>query len=268
VYEEGQASAVALMKDWKTLFALNNSGWSKKQGGPEEDESWAKDMSLADMGLQNVQGQNPQEEDPGVQDAETEEEDEIDEDDNAGDKQDTMSQDSAFGLVGEGGTPLPKGANEVTSDKPDGNVDSTATKTMLDVPLILDAVEEDDLPRKRPRLEPDIQGKPVKKGLSPVNLADNQGHNRNQPETQSSTRSAMSIRKSTRDERPATKKEARAPSASSTRNNNKRKASEEVEDGESRLFRPTASSRAKRVATVAGSETTASVRQTRNSKKK
>lgn len=55
LYKDGQEKKVALMKNWRETF--KTSGWSRTSDDFDEDESWAKDMSLADMGLQSVQRQ-------------------------------------------------------------------------------------------------------------------------------------------------------------------------------------------------------------------
>ncbi|OAL33373.1 hypothetical protein AYO20_07384 [Fonsecaea nubica] len=48
---------VALMKNWKDVFAIKDNGWNQSTGQAEDDESWANEMSLADMGLKHVQRQ-------------------------------------------------------------------------------------------------------------------------------------------------------------------------------------------------------------------
>jgi hypothetical protein len=57
-YKNGQDGKVALMKNWKEIFAITDDGWGRQGGETKDDESWAKDMSLADMGLQTAQRQS------------------------------------------------------------------------------------------------------------------------------------------------------------------------------------------------------------------
>ncbi|KIW89761.1 uncharacterized protein Z519_09918 [Cladophialophora bantiana CBS 173.52] len=57
-YNDGQEERVALMKNWKDIFAIKNNGWNQSPERTGDDESWAKDMSLEDMGLRHVQRQS------------------------------------------------------------------------------------------------------------------------------------------------------------------------------------------------------------------
>jgi len=58
IYHEGQYKKVALLKNWKEVFATNGPSRGKFAKGPlRHDEAWANDMSLADMGLHNARGQ-------------------------------------------------------------------------------------------------------------------------------------------------------------------------------------------------------------------
>ncbi|RVX69821.1 hypothetical protein B0A52_06466 [Exophiala mesophila] len=50
-YKVGQGDPVAFLKNWKQVFSIQDDGWNKVASKTDNDESWAKDMSLADMGL-------------------------------------------------------------------------------------------------------------------------------------------------------------------------------------------------------------------------
>lgn len=75
-YTDGQEKKVALMKDWKQAFAVKDNGWRRSTTQGEDDESWAKDMSLADMGLQNLPRQASFEQETQQAEPEFEEDDE------------------------------------------------------------------------------------------------------------------------------------------------------------------------------------------------
>jgi hypothetical protein len=60
-YQDGHDKKVALMKDWRTLFEIKDNGWG--QSSAEDNESWANNLSLADMGLLHMRRQGSFEQD-------------------------------------------------------------------------------------------------------------------------------------------------------------------------------------------------------------
>lgn len=47
----GQGDQISLMKDWRQVFSIKDDGWGRRTDADDNDESWAKDLGLADMGL-------------------------------------------------------------------------------------------------------------------------------------------------------------------------------------------------------------------------
>ncbi|EXJ66115.1 uncharacterized protein A1O5_10730 [Cladophialophora psammophila CBS 110553] len=76
-FNDGQEERVALMKNWKDIFAIKDNGWHQSPERTGDDESWAKDMSLEDMGLRHVQRQSSFDQRTQHAEAEFEEEDEV-----------------------------------------------------------------------------------------------------------------------------------------------------------------------------------------------
>lgn len=89
-YKVGQGDTVAFLKDWKQVFSIQDDGWNKVTSNADNDESWAKDMSLADMGLGTLHREKSFEqarlESEDEADEEEEEEEEGEEEENDGDE--------------------------------------------------------------------------------------------------------------------------------------------------------------------------------------
>ena len=83
----GQGDRISLMKNWKQVFSIKDDGWGRRTDTTDNDESWAKDLGLADMGLQPQrqmsfeQGPVQEEEEYDDEDSNVQSEDENDEPD-------------------------------------------------------------------------------------------------------------------------------------------------------------------------------------------
>ncbi|KAK4944476.1 hypothetical protein LTR10_016150 [Elasticomyces elasticus] len=243
-YNTGQGMKVALMKNWKEVFAITDDGWSKQRHQSDEDESWAKDMSLADMGLQNMQGKALEADAEGqpseyaVENVEEVEDGDEDEEDVSLIAEDDVEQDDSIGV-----------ASKKESEPPPTTTDLLANDT--------DHENSEELPRKRRRVEVEV---PVSQ-LSRTSLVDS---------VPSQKRSSAKAK----GKLPAVQQIESEPVKTQILNEiksngiKKRKAIDEPEEGG--FNRPTASSRAKRVASTTSKISqngTSSTRQTRSSKK-
>lgn len=74
-HNAGQGDRISLMKNWRQVFSIKDDGWGRRTDATDNDESWAKDLGLADMGLQ-PQRQKSFEQEPVREDDEYEDEDE------------------------------------------------------------------------------------------------------------------------------------------------------------------------------------------------
>ena len=72
----GQGDRISLMKNWRQVFSIKDDGWGRRTDAIDNDESWAKDLGLADMGLQ-PQRQSSFEQGPVQQDDDYDEEDSV-----------------------------------------------------------------------------------------------------------------------------------------------------------------------------------------------
>ncbi|KIX96658.1 uncharacterized protein Z520_07377 [Fonsecaea multimorphosa CBS 102226] len=162
-YKDGQEEKVALMKNWKDIFAIKDSGWTQSQGQAAEDESWANDMSLADMGLRHVQRQPSH--DPTTQDAGAE----IEEDDD-------FAESIAEGALEEehdGQIIISKegpGSNSIDSrhavvGKEDDEGGGRSSHGVLD---------EDEIPRKKRRVKADPPSPPDSSEIVVVDAHENE----------------------------------------------------------------------------------------------
>ncbi|KAI1614013.1 hypothetical protein EDD37DRAFT_635067 [Exophiala viscosa] len=247
-YNTGQGVKVALMKNWKEVFAITNDGWGKQRHQSDEDESWAKDMSLADMGLQNMQGKALDQAPEGQPAKYKVENDEEDGDEEGGEDEedvDLMVEDEV----------------EIDEDDTNGlasNKESEPPPSATDaVPLRTDLENNEELPRKRRRVEVEV---PVSQ-LSRTSLVDSVPSQRR---STAKAKGKMPAVQQTESE------PVKAQMLNETKSNGikKRKATDEPEEGG--FNRPTASSRAKRVASTTSTVSqngANSGRQTRSSKK-
>ncbi|KIX09463.1 uncharacterized protein Z518_00543 [Rhinocladiella mackenziei CBS 650.93] len=165
LYRNGQESKVALMKNWKEVFAITDDGWHPGLGQSKEDESWAHNMSLADMGLQNVHGQTFHR-DADRQETEFEDDDEFNEFD--GEEDDVEEGDVVIGFPGILPASVARASHLSAASVEDAGGGQGISK-MTSVNLTSkhvhpsngrDALSEDDLPRKQRRLKLDISSPP------------------------------------------------------------------------------------------------------------
>ncbi len=233
-YKNGQDSKVALMKNWKELFAITDDGWGRQGGERKDDESWAKDMSLADMGLQTVQHQSFPE-DPEAQNEYGEDENE-DEAQTAGEVDDEDDDEEADKA-------------EESIAVPD--VKSTPDPAPLDTQA--EEVDEDAQPRKkRRRLGTDRP--PPAKGSTAAALeaegtsAKSTPGTASEPDSNAKGKDKISRARSLRP-RPTSIPPTTGQASKAGR---KRKATEEPELEELGASKSTASSRAKRVTSTRG----------------
>lgn len=142
-YKDGQEKKVALMKDWKQIFAFKENGWGRKSA--KEDESWANDMSLADMGLQNLPRQSSYEQNSKEAEDEFEEENEDEEDD----AEEMMAdlQEEAMSSHGHSEADLSRLRSPVPLEEDGGGGESAPSLPVSEV--------DEDIPRKRRRVEPE-----------------------------------------------------------------------------------------------------------------
>ncbi|KAK5226537.1 hypothetical protein LTR47_008994 [Exophiala xenobiotica] len=253
-YNTGGEVKVALMKNWKELFAIKDDGWGRGTGEAEEDESWAKDMSLADMGLQNMQGM-PRDHNVEDENPEAEEEDEEEGDDADDDREEEEYMEADEVDEGDEIDIVP----EMEPKPPPSNTESAAYAE--------EHVDEEDLPRKRRRLRADPTKPSPSPGASTVQVADSHARSTTPG---SHTRSTTAEKNTRGPVEQGLSKQIRSPTANGpvSTTNRKRKATEEPEDRG--LSRSTASSRAKRIASTESRTTltvTETTRRTRSSKK-
>jgi len=248
-YNKGEEVKVALMKNWKELFAITDDGWGRGNGEAEEDESWANDMSLADMGLQNMQGMSR---DHNVEhdNSEDEEEDDVD-----ADREEEKYTEAAEVDEGDEIDVVP----EMEPKPPLSETESAAYAE--------EHVDEEDLPRKRRRLSADLSKSSASPSAAIVQVADSHARSATPGSHTPSTTIEKNARGPVEQGLSAQIGNPTANGPTST-TNRKRKATEEP--GERGLSKSTASSRAKRIASTE-SRTTANVmdttRRTRSSKK-
>ncbi|OCT50432.1 hypothetical protein CLCR_07310 [Cladophialophora carrionii] len=233
-YEGGQENKVALMKDWKEVFAVKDSGWGRASGGEQQDESWANDLSLADMGLRNLPRQASFKHD--------------DQDEEAGFEEDDGAEHIAVGveedMVSDKGSPRPSSSKHRTAmllDEDDGEVphDSPAAQDL----------EDERGPRKKRRVKPDLPSPPDSNEAVTLDLEESQV-------TSKLKAAALAKHDSvTGDSNQTVQAKAPISGGSDVQQIRKRKAAEEPDDG---VNRSTASSRAKRVASSVSNVATSS----------
>lgn len=233
-YKEGQEGKVALMKNWRQVFAITDSGWGRHQQDLTDDESWAKDMSLEDMGLKNVQGP-PVDQGPGPQETVYDEDLQDDGEDHEGETEQIAPDDS------------PSNAFHVKTE----------------------GISDDELPRKRRRLKPDISS-PARASL-PV-VVETEEIKPRTPKSKLSIGETVDKPPDTtaaNDNKAGTVK-VPAVNGLSLSGGRKRKAVEDAYVEEAGHLKSTGSSRAKRVASTTPKSNSAApvvTRQTRNGKK-
>lgn len=190
-YTDGQEKKVALMKDWKQAFATKDNGWKRSTTQGEEDESWAKDMSLADMGLQNLPRQASFEQEAQQAEPEFEEDDE----DNLDEAYAEHKDERLPSLQDIPETSFVKPRHDLLIEEDDGG--GKEYITAVPEPADMDGT---DVPRKRRRIKPALPSPPDSNEAVGVDL---------------------------RAEQQQTSSKMEGPRIS----NKKRKASEEAEDG-------------------------------------
>ena len=116
-YREGDSEKIALLKDWKVNFRLEQGGDEQDDVAPRpgrlhRDESWANDMSLADMGLMGTTGRKLSHAEQAVEpdDYAEEESDGMDED--VFDREESFEPDDAPQLRGGEGEPANNGPRD------------------------------------------------------------------------------------------------------------------------------------------------------------
>ncbi|KAL6249962.1 hypothetical protein RBB50_002263 [Rhinocladiella similis] len=264
-YQQEDDTKVALMKNWREIFAITDSGWGRDGENTEEDESWAKDMSLADMGLQNVQGkgvdQNIQRDDDAEQ-ARDEEDDEYEE-------LMLAEEDEERDDVRQPGAAIETQSNDESKviEDMEPKPPPQGTETGAAAEAAEDPVDDGLLPRKRRRMQVE----------STISLASESADaSKVATKRRSATQPGSPIEKRLKDTRSIAQANTEPPehdksslmNGSALAKNKKRKATEEPE--ESGMSRSTASSRAKRVAANESKSAVRSVnapRRTRQSKK-
>ncbi|KIW27586.1 uncharacterized protein PV07_07315 [Cladophialophora immunda] len=243
-YKDGQEEKVALMKNWKDIFAITDNGWNQSQKQAEDDESWANDMSLADMGLRHVQRQPSF--DPTTQDAATEiEEDEDLAESVAEEEHDKQIMDSKEGPRPNTTNPRHAGVGQAYDEGGGGlsqaGQDSLRSEGMLSQSAVLG---QDDIPRKRRRVKADLPSPPDSSETAVVDA--------DEPKVLS--RPAACQKRDGHEKSGTSMVNGMGPShvqppevpASDSRRENKRKATEELDEFDA--TKSSASSRAKRVA--------------------
>ncbi|KAK5052088.1 hypothetical protein LTR84_002892 [Exophiala bonariae] len=126
----GQGDCISLMKNWRQVFSINDDGWGRQTDATDNDESWAKDLGLADMGLQ------PQRQMSFEQGPVQEEEEEYDEEDSViqGEEEDQDPEmdedieDPYFLPVTGSGDPV-KAPSDINSSQTSGSRDDRETRT-------------------------------------------------------------------------------------------------------------------------------------------
>lgn len=250
-YQPGQSEAVALLKDWRSRFgtASPKKSQSKAKAKPQlsKDESWANDLGLADMGLLNARGSVAQ-----AQEDDDEDEDVAEGEADEGDYDEPEEED----LVEMGSVPEPE--THATS----ATLANTSERSPLAVrshqispepaSSILDEQPNKRRKRDAPASAPDLPSPPATNGSIASRTT---RRARSRADSTSTTASAATTKTSNQQQKSAPAPEAQPKSR-------KRKASpmedEELESvtgpvGKSRATAPTASSRAKRVASSANS---------------
>lgn len=281
-YTEGQEGKVALMKNWKERFAITDDGWGRQSGQAGEDESWAKNMSLADMGLQNVQRQSSFER--GTEEAnggmEGEEEGEDQDEGDFGDEDDVE--------VGEdrpSTAPRMNGASALTTTySPDPAIEDSGggrlfkrTPSKLSTEYVISSNDlehpsEGELPTKRRRIQPDLPTPPNPKEPEIGKIGDSGSQTRRKllPSSESNNLSVEDVLASggSQVENSAT---PLVDGSSGLHETKKRKATDDLVVEEGGSSQSTAGGRSKRV-TSNNSRATESIittsRTTRNSKQK
>ncbi|KAL2417581.1 hypothetical protein ABEF95_012150 [Exophiala dermatitidis] len=236
-YKEGQEGKVALMKNWRDVFAITDSGWGRSRRDTNDDESWAKDMSLADMGLESVPGQsfegNGAERELEIGD-EAQQDEDIDDD---------------------------RVQGEITKE------DVTLESSKGALPMVSEGVDEEELPRKRTRLK--SHHSPPARSVSPVAVETKDNSIKTKSSRAPETTDKLRDGNSTQEDQDST---VTAPTANglAAKGGRKRKAAEDIDVEDAGPLKSTASSRAKRVASTKSKSTPtapAPSRQTRSSRK-
>ncbi|KIW70736.1 hypothetical protein PV04_02977 [Phialophora macrospora] len=216
-YEEGRDNKVALMKDWKQVFAVKDNGWTRSSDQGQEDESWANDLSLADMGLRHLPRQSSFKQD-------VEQEEAVFDEDEGAEREGAILSDTD--------PPGPRSLlrDAMLVDEGDGEI------TQL-IPATED-LEDERGPRKRLRVKPDLPSPPDSNEAITLEMEDLQ--------VTSKVKAAASRNQeafvANGDETIQTN--ATISAGSDVPQIRKRKATEEPEDS---ATKSTASSRAKRV---------------------
>ncbi|OAP61411.1 hypothetical protein AYL99_03614 [Fonsecaea erecta] len=163
-YKDGQEEKVALMKNWKEIFAIKDNGWAQSHTQAEADESWANDMSLADMGLKHVHRQPSSDHKTQDAEAEVEEDDEYAESVAGGDPNEELNEETMISKERHGPNSTNPGHAVVGKEDDEGggecsqlSQDSLRSGGMVSQ---LEVLSEDEVPRKRRRVKADLPSPP------------------------------------------------------------------------------------------------------------
>ncbi|KEF60656.1 uncharacterized protein A1O9_02217, partial [Exophiala aquamarina CBS 119918] len=131
----GQGDRISLMKNWRQVFSIKDDGWGRRTDVVDNDESWAKDLGLADMGLQ-PQRQKSFEQEP------------VQQDDDEYEEEGSVSENEDYD-------------EDIDDDR------LTTLNQVMDATIDSSMASDDENPRKRRRLKPGQQTPPTSSGPVP-----------------------------------------------------------------------------------------------------
>jgi len=243
-YRQGQDEPVALLKNWKDVFSKKSGQGAHKhrtfgKAQMQDDESWAKDMSLADMGLMNARGAAREGSAGDQADAPDEESEENEE--GVGSAEDEVSEKEGHAYPNDAMAVLGNTLEKPSTMETDKANPAEGGSFHRDKSPIQE--EDDPGPRKRRKIgglhsPPTSSGSSVVPGTKP-RVPSRKSKAEVKPTTIRPTHSTDATKKTT----PAI-----ATNSTEITQGKKRKAPEEVEEKGGGLLKSTASSRAKRVA--------------------
>lgn len=168
----GQGDRISLMKNWRQVFSIKDGGWGRRTDATDNDESWAKDLGLADMGLQ-PQRQKSFEQEPVQQDDDYDEEDSIpeNEDEDSDVNEDVEDVNSVVSMrlspKGEDNVIINNSETNGGSGSGGGDDQASSASSRTRRSAVTQAVDaetidslvasEDESPRKRRRLKQGLQ---------------------------------------------------------------------------------------------------------------
>jgi len=162
----GQGDRISLMKNWRQVFSIKGDGWGRRTDDTDtdNDESWAKDLGLADMGLQ-PQWRTSFEQGPVHQ-----QDDDYEEDESMSENQDEGEDGEDINSVTGIHADLPTESIDVVSNSESNGGgagearNSSTRKRLTALDRVIDATtidssvaSEEESPRKRRRLKPEHQ---------------------------------------------------------------------------------------------------------------